>query len=82
MTAHTGLQPKDNPCFVVTNLKTTPKVYEDVCCARGVVENRLKELKLDLEIDRTSCTCFLANQLRVLVGAAAYVLMPGLRFKA
>ena len=40
------------------------------------------KLKLDLEIDRTSCTRFLANQLRVLMGAAAYVLMQELRLKA
>ena len=83
VTAHIGRQPKDNPRFVVTNLKTSPRhVYEDVYCARGDVENRLKELKLDLEIDRTSCTRFLANQLRVLMGAAAYVLMQELRLKA
>ena len=46
------------------------------------MENRLKELKLGLEIDRTSCTSFLANQLRVLLTAAAYVLMQELRLKA
>ena len=58
-----GRQPKDNSGFVVTNLKTTPRhVYEAVYCARGDVENRLKELKLGLEIDRTSCMPFLANQ--------------------
>lgn len=68
---------------MVTNLKTTPRhVYEDVYCARGDVENRLKELKLGLEIDRTSCTRFLAKQFRVLMSAAAYVLMKELRLKA
>ena len=83
VTAHFGRTPKDNPRFVVTNLKTTPRhVYEDVYCARGDVENRLKELKIGLEIDRTSCTRFLANQLRVLLSAAAYVLMQELRLKA
>ena len=83
VTAHIARQPKDNPHFVVANLKTTPRhVYEDVYCARGDVENRLKELKLGLEIDRSSCTRFLANQLRVLMGAAAYVLMQELRLKA
>ena len=51
-------------------------------CARGDAENRLKELKLGLEIDRTSCTRFLANQFRVLMTAAAYVLMQELRLKA
>ena len=72
VTAHIGRTPKDNPRFVVTNLKTSPRhVYEAVYCARGDVENRLKELKLGLEIDRTGCTSFLANQLRVLMSAAA-----------
>ena len=83
VTAHVGRQPKDNPRFVVTNLKASPRhVYEDVYCARGDVENRLKELKLGLEIDRTSCPRFLANQFRVLMSAAAYVLMQELRLRA
>ena len=55
---------------------------ERVYCARGDAENRLKELKLGLEIDRTSCTRFLANQFRVPMTAAAYVLMRELRLKA
>ncbi len=80
---HFGRQPKDNPRFVVTNLKTTPQhVYETVYCARGDAENRLKELKYGLEIDRTSCTRFWANQFRALITAAAYVLMQELRLKA
>ena len=83
VTAHFGRTPRDNPRFVVTNLKTTPRhVYEAVYCARGDVENRLKDLKFSLEIDRTSCSSFLANQLRVLMNAAAYVLMQQLRLKA
>ena len=80
---HPGRLPKDNPRFIVTNLKTTPKfIYQKVYCARGDIENRIKELKLGLEIDRTSCTSFKANQLRVLMTAAAYVLMQELRLKA
>jgi hypothetical protein len=80
---HPGRQPKDNPRFVVTNLKTTPKfVYAKVYCPRGDVENRIKELKDGLEIDRTSCSSFKANQLRVLMTAAAYVLMQELRLQA
>ena len=80
---HPGRKPKDNPRFIVTNLKTTPKfIYQKVYCARGDIENRIKELKLGLEIDRTSCTSFKANQLRVLMTAAAYVLMQELRLKA
>ena len=80
---HPGRKPKDNPRFIVTNLKTTPKfIYQKVYCARGDIENRIKELKIGLEIDRTSCTSFKANQLRVLMTAAAYVLMQELRLKA
>jgi len=80
---HPGRKPKDNPRFIVTNLKTTPKfIYKKVYCARGDIENRIKELKLGLEIDRTSCTSFKANQLRVLMTAAAYVLMQELRSHA
>lgn len=45
----------------------------------GEAENRIKELKCGLAIDRTSCSRFLANQLRVLVTAAAYVLIQELR---
>ncbi len=80
---HPGRKPKDNPRFIVTNLKTTPKfIYKKVYCARGDMENRIKELKDGLEIDRTSCTSFKANQLRVLMTAAAYVLMQELRLHA
>lgn len=80
---HPGREPKENPRFIVTNLKTTPKfIYQKVYCARGDVENRIKELKIGLEIDRTSCTSFKANQLRVLMTAVAYVLMQELRLKA
>ena len=68
-------EPRDNPRFVVTNLRQTPRfIYEKVYCARGDVENRIKELKA-LQIDRTSCQDFSANQLRVLLTAAAYVLI-------
>jgi hypothetical protein len=80
---HPGREPKENPRFVVTNLAQTPKwVYERVYCERGDVENRLKELHHGLEMDRTSCTSFWANQLRVLLTAAAYVLMQELRLRA
>ena len=80
---HPGREPKDNPRFIVTNLKTTPKfIYKKVYCARGDIENRIKELKDGLEIDRTSCSSFKANQFRVLMTAAAYVLMQELRLHA
>jgi len=74
--------PKDNPRFVITNMKQSPQwIYERVYCQRGDIENRIKELH-DLEIDRTSCTSFWANQLRVLLTAAAYVLMQEVRLRA
>jgi hypothetical protein len=80
---HEGRPPKNNPRFVVTNLTGWPrKLYERVYCGRGAVENRIKELHHGLEIDRTSCSSFLANQLRVLLTAAAYVLMQELRLIA
>ncbi len=79
----TGRQPRDNPRFVVTNLRQTPRfIYEKVYCGRGDIENRIKELLDGLQIDRTSCTKFWANQLRVLLTAAAYVLMQELRLRA
>ena len=75
-------EPRDNPRFVVTNMRQTPRfLYEKVYCARGDAENRIKELKA-LQIDRTSCQAFSANQLRVLLTAAAYVLMQELRLRA
>lgn len=77
-----GKAPKDNPRFVITNMKQSPQwLYEQVYCRRGEIENRIKELH-DLEIDRTSCSQFWANQFRVLLTAAAYVLMQELRLQA
>ena len=76
-------EPRDNPRFVVTNLRQTPRfIYEKVYCARGDIENRIKELLDGLQIDRTSCCLFSANQLRVFLTAAAYVLMQELRLRA
>ncbi len=73
-------EPKDNPRFVVTNLKQTPQwIYEKVYCHRGDVENRIKELHDGMQIGRTSCSNFLANTFRVLLTAAAYVLMQEIR---
>src|SRR5271165_173453 len=77
-----GKEPKDNPRFVITNLKQSPQwIYEKVYCQRGEIENRIKELH-ELQIDRTSCSDFWANQFRVLLTAAAYVLMQELRLRA
>jgi hypothetical protein len=78
-----GREPKDNPRFVITNMTRRPRpLYERVYCERGEIENRIKELHHGLEIDRTSCSRFWANQLRVLMTAAAYVLMQELRLRA
>lgn len=80
---HPGRKPKNNPRFVVTNLRQSPQhLYEVIYCDRANVENRIKELHHGLEIDRTSCTRFLANQLRGLLTAAAYVLYQELRLRA
>lgn len=77
-----GRSPRDNARFVITNLRQTPRfVYEQVYCARGDIENRIKELHDGLQIGRTSCCRFWANQLRVLLTAAAYVLMQELRLR-
>lgn len=79
----TGKEPKDNPRFVITNMKQSPEwIYEQVYCQRGDIENRIKELHQGLEIGRTSCPSFWANQFRVLLTAAAYVLMQELRLRA
>jgi len=80
---HPGRDPKNNPRFVVTNLPGAPKtIYEQIYCQRGDVENRLKELHHGLELDRTSCARFLANQFRVLLTLAAYVLFQELQRRA
>jgi hypothetical protein len=77
-----GKEPKDNPRFVITNMKQSPQwLYEKVYCQRGDIENRIKELH-ELHIGRTSCSRFWANQFRVLLTAAAYVLMQELRLRA
>lgn len=77
-----GREPKDNLRFVVTNLRQKPKRVYRFYTRRGDAENRLKELKNDLAMGRTSCSRFLANQMRVLLTAAAYVLMQELRLRA
>jgi Transposase DDE domain group 1 len=80
---HPGREARDNPRFVVTNLRQRPQwVYERIYCARGDIENRIKELQHDLGLGRTSCSRFWANQLRVFCTAAAYVLLQELRLRA
>jgi hypothetical protein len=69
-----------NPRFVVSNEPCDPQeLYEDVYCQRGEMENRIKEQQLDLFADRTSCHRFLANQFRLLLSSAAYLLVQALR---
>jgi hypothetical protein len=74
---------KANPRFVVTNLtmREAPakRLYEHLYCARGDMENRIKEQQLGLFADRTSTATLRANQLRLYFSSFAYVLMHGLR---
>ncbi len=80
---HFEREPKENPRFVVTNLKTSPRhIYERIYCQRCDSENRIKELIHGLSIDRTSCSRFYANQFRVLLSAAAFVLFQEVRWAA
>lgn len=79
---HPGRAPKNNPRFVVTNLNFRPQAVYELYCQRGDVENRLKELHHGLEMDRTSCSTFRANQFRVLLSLAAYILFQEVRRRA
>ena len=72
-----------NPRFVVTSLTrkriATRELYEELYCARGNMENRIKECQLDLFADRTSTATMRANQLRLYFSAFAYTLMLTIR---
>jgi len=69
-----------NPRFVVTTLSNAPQqLYERGYCARGDMENRIKECQLGLFADRTSCHLWWPNQFRLLLASLAYVLMERLR---
>ncbi len=69
-----------NPRFIIVNVPGDPQeLYENVYCQRGEMENRIKEQQLDLFADRTSCHRFLANQFRLLLSSAAYILVQTLR---
>lgn len=76
-------QGEANPRFVVTSLDLqradARTLYEDLYCARGEMENRIKECQLDLFADRTSSATMRANQLRLWFASMAYVLVDGLR---
>ena len=72
-----------NPRFVVTSLRprevSARHLYEQVYCARGDMENRIKECQGDLFADRTSAATMRANQLRLWFASMAYVLICALR---
>jgi hypothetical protein len=72
-----------NPRFIVTSLgrakAATHLLYEDIYCARGEMENRIKECQGDLFADRTSTATMTANQLRLWFASMAYVLICALR---
>jgi hypothetical protein len=69
-----------NPRFLVTNLTGAAQgLYDEVYCARGEMENRIKEQQLGLFADRTSCHGGWANQFRLLLSSFAYVLLERLR---
>ena len=76
-------QGEANPRFIVTSLKRAETgarhLYEEIYCARGEMENRIKECQLDLFADRTSAASLSANQLRLWFASLAYVLMTALR---
>ncbi len=72
-----------NPRFIVTSLTVADararRLYERLYCARGEMENRIKECQLDLFADRTSAATMRANQLRLWFASMAYVLLCALR---
>jgi hypothetical protein len=76
-----GRKPRDNCRFVVTNMNNRPQEIYRIYRQRGDSENRIKELKGDLYLDRLSCMGFWANQLRLLLTAAAFVLIQDLQLR-
>ena len=72
-----------NPRFIVTSLSAQDaapqRLYKEIYCARGDMENRIKECQLDLFADRTSAATLRANQLRLWFASMAYVLLCALR---
>ncbi len=74
---------KANPRFIVSSLTPAEidgrRLYEKIYCARGEMENRIKECQLDLFADRTSAATMRANQLRLWFASMAYVLLCALR---
>jgi hypothetical protein len=69
-----------NPRFVVTNLEGEPEaLYDTLYCARGDMENRIKEQQLHLFADHTSCHRWWPNQLRLLYSSVAYTLLEAMQ---
>jgi hypothetical protein len=68
-----------NPRFIVTSLRGDKKRLYERYCARGDMENRIKEQQLGLFADRTSCQAWWPNQFRLLLSSLAYVLMEAIR---
>lgn len=69
-----------NPRYVVTNLEADAKyLYDKLYCARGDMENRIKESQLDMFGDRTSCQRWWGNQFRLLLSSLAYTLIEAIR---
>jgi hypothetical protein len=73
-----------NPRFIVTSLtemteENGRRLYENIYCARGEMENRIKECQLDLFADRTSTRTMKANQLRLWFASMAYILVNSMR---
>lgn len=69
-----------NPRFIVTNLEQSDQyLYDKIYCARGEMENRIKDQQLSLFADRTSCSKWWPNQFRQLLSGMAYVLFEAMR---
>ena len=73
----------ENPCFVVTSLTAeqaaAQQLYETICCARGEMENRIKEQQLGLFADRTSTALLRSNQIRLYFSSIGYCVLEALR---
>lgn len=75
---HNSLGPNNR--YIITNLEQEGQyLYEEIYCARGDMENRIKEKQLYLFADRTSCHLFDANQFRLLLSSLAYIILEQLR---
>jgi hypothetical protein len=71
---------RSNPHYVVTHLTGKPQfLYERFYCARGEMENRIKEQQLNLFADRTSCHHWWSNQFHLLLSSLAYILLKTIR---